>query len=164
VIDRLGQDVASRLVELDAGGSTRVGDIEIAAIPSAHPTIERDKMGRCHFLGYVITWNGFRIYHSGDTLLHEGLVPALKPFKVDLALLPINGDRPERRVAGNLDGPQAARLAHDIGARCVTPCHYDLFEFNTASPGDFRKECERLRQPYRIMQNGEFWDLKIPVR
>jgi len=32
----------------------------------------------------------------------------VKPFKVDMALLPINGDRPERRVAGNLDGAQAA--------------------------------------------------------
>jgi L-ascorbate metabolism protein UlaG (beta-lactamase superfamily) len=162
VLGRLGIEVAPRLVELDSGGTTRIGDIEITAVASAHPTVERDKAGRCHFLGYVVSWNGLRIYHSGDTLWHDGLVPALKPLNVDLALLPINGDRPERRVAGNLDGPQAARLAHEIGARCVVPCHYDLFEFNTASPEDFQKECERLGQPYRIMRNGEYWDLKIP--
>lgn len=161
VIERLGAGVAPRLVELDAGGTTRVADIEIAAIPSAHPAIERDEQGRCHFLGYVISWNGLKIYHSGDTLLHDGLVSALKPFGIDIALLPINGDRPERRVAGNLDGPQAARLAHDIGARCVVPCHYDLFAFNTASPEDFRNECQRLGQPFRIMRHGEFWNLEL---
>ena len=159
VVDRLGSETASRLLEVDAGLTVRIKDIEIVGVASAHPTIERDKAGRCHFLGYVITWNGLRIYHSGDTLWHEGLIPALKPLRIDLALLPINGDRPERRVAGNLDGPQAARLAHDIGARCVVPCHYDLFEFNTASPEDFQKECERLGQPFRIMKNGGHLDL-----
>ncbi|HXU77127.1 MAG TPA: MBL fold metallo-hydrolase, partial [Methylomirabilota bacterium] len=74
-----------------------------------------------------------------------------------LALLPINGDRPERKVAGNLDGRQAAQVAHAIGARWVIPCHYDLFEFNTASPDEFVAECERLGQPHRVLRNGEGW-------
>ena len=46
--------------------------------------------------------------------------------------LPINGRAPERRVAGNLSGAEAARLAKSIGARLVIPCHYEMFEFNTA--------------------------------
>jgi len=92
-------------------------------------------------------------------MLHDQLVPSLRRFEIDLALLPINGDKPERRVAGNLNGPQAAKLAHDIGARCVIPCHYDMFEFNTASPTEFIAECERLRQTYRVLQNGERLDL-----
>src|SRR5262249_52344013 len=83
------------------------------------------------FLGYVVHWGGKVIYHSGDTLLHDALVPALRQFTIDFALLPINGDRPERRVAGNLDGRQAAQLAWEIRARCVIPCHFDMFEFNT---------------------------------
>ena len=159
--ERLGRSAEPRLAEIDDGSSTQVAGLEIHGIAAAHPTVERDAAGRCRFLGYVIHWNGLTIYHSGDTLWHEGLVPALRPFKIDVALLPINGDRPERRVAGNLDGRQAAQLAQAIGARCVIPCHFDLFEFNTASPDEFVAECRRIGRPYRLLRNGEGWDLSL---
>ena len=60
-----------------------------------------------------------------------------------------------RRVAGNLDGGQAAQLAYDIGARCVVPCHYELFEFNTASPAAFVTACARLGQRSTVLRSGE---------
>jgi L-ascorbate metabolism protein UlaG (beta-lactamase superfamily) len=155
VTERLGTSVASRLVELDNGTSTTVAGVEFHGIAAAHPTIERDGSNRCKFLGYVLRVGGFTIYHSGDTLLHDQLAESLRPFRIDLALLPINGDRPERRVAGNLDGRQAAGLARDIGARLVIPCHFDLFEFNTASPDEFVAECRQMGQLYRVLRNGE---------
>jgi len=113
-----------KVVELDQGVSARVGEVEIYGIAAAHPALERDESGHCRFLGYVVRWGGLSVYHSGDTLWHKQLVNALKPFTIDVALLPINGDRPERRVAGNLDGIQAAQLARAIGARVAIPCHY----------------------------------------
>ncbi len=152
---RLGPNAASRFLELDDGGFIEVAGLEIHGIASAHNTIERDNSGHCRFLGYVVRWKGLTLYHSGDTLWHDGLEPSLQRFKIDLALLPINGDLPERRVAGNLDGCQAARLAQAVGARCVIPCHYDLFEFNTASPDEFVGECRRLGQPFLVLRNGE---------
>ena len=157
-LERLGRDHADRLLELDDQVSVRAGAIEITGIAAAHPTVECDAAGRCRFLGYVLRWPGLSLYHSGDTLLHDGLLPSLRRFSLDVALLPINGDRPERRVAGNLDGCQAAQLAHAIGARCVIPCHFDLFEFNTASPDEFIAECRRLLQPYRLLRHGESCD------
>jgi L-ascorbate metabolism protein UlaG (beta-lactamase superfamily) len=157
-IERLGPDFSSYLRLLDHGASVTIGDIEIHGIASAHNTVERDENGHCRFLGYVIRWGPLTLYHSGDTLLHDQLVPSLCRFEIDLALLPINGDKPERRVAGNLDGPQAAKLAHDIGAHCVIPCHYDMFEFNTASPDEFAAACARLKQKCHILRNGEGWD------
>jgi L-ascorbate metabolism protein UlaG (beta-lactamase superfamily) len=155
VLERLGKEMESRLVELDDGKSSTIAGIELHGIAAAHPTAERDSAGRCKFLGYVARWGGRAIYHSGDTLRHDGLAAAVEPFAVDVALLPINGDRPERRVAGNLDGRQAAQLAFDIGARLVVPCHFDLFEFNTASPDEFVGECQRLGQCCRVLRNGE---------
>jgi L-ascorbate metabolism protein UlaG (beta-lactamase superfamily) len=83
----------------------------------------------------------------------------LRSYAVDLALLPINGRAPERRVAGNLDGIEAAALAHAIGARCVIPCHYEMFEFNTASPVPFAAECARLGQRCAVLRAGERWTL-----
>ena len=79
----------------------------------------------------------------------------LRGFEVDVALLPINGRLPERRVSGNLWGREAAQLARDIGARLVVPCHYDMFEFNTESPDEFVATCKQLEQPYRVLRCGE---------
>ncbi len=147
-----------RVTGLDDGGSVELAGFSVTAIPSAHETIERDEKGRTRFLGYVFRFGPHSVYHSGDTVRHDGMDERLRPFDVDLALLPINGALPERRVAGNLSGRDAARLAKDIGARVAIPCHYDLFEFNTASPREFVTECERLGQPCRVLQCGERWN------
>jgi L-ascorbate metabolism protein UlaG (beta-lactamase superfamily) len=158
VADRLGTDPAWP-IGLNDGASVTCAGVEFSAIPSAHETVERDESGRCRFLGYVVRIGRWTIYHSGDTVLYEGMAERLRPFAPDLALLPINGARPERRVAGNLDGPEAARFAHDAGAKLVVPCHYEMFEFNTASPNEFVVEARNLNQPYRIIRAGERLDL-----
>jgi len=50
----------------------------------------------------------------------------------------------------------AAHLAKDIGAKVVIPCHYDMFEFNTADPYEqFAPECEKIGQAYRVLKLGE---------
>jgi len=158
VLERLGK-IESTLVMIDAGESVTVAGVEIHGIPAAHNTVERDEQGRCRFLGYVARVGGQTIYHSGDTVMHDELISALKPFRVDLALLPINGNRPERQVAGNLNGREAAGLAHAIGARLAVPHHFDLFAFNTEPPNEFEAACCQLGQPFRTLQNGEGVDL-----
>ena len=147
------------LLQIDAGETIRAGDLEIIGIPSAHNTVERDEQGHCRFLGFVVKAGTIRVYHSGDTLMHDDLIPALKPLAVDVALLPINGNKPERRVAGNLNGIEAARLAKAIGARLVIPHHFDMFAFNTEPPDEFETECRRLGQPFRTLRHGEGIDL-----
>ena len=143
---------------LDDGGEVEVAGFRIAAVPAAHEQIERDERRRCRHLGYVARFGGFAIYHAGDCVRYEGQVEKLRPFALDVALLPINGRAPERRVPGNLSGPEAARLARDVGARLAIPCHYEMFEFNTASPDAFVAEAARLGQPVRVLRAGErFW-------
>ena len=161
VANRLGISVSGPF-GLDDGASISVGGIEFHGIAAAHNTIDRDADGRCPYLGYVVRIGGWTLYHSGDTLLHPGLVEKLRPFAIDVAFLPINGNQPERRVAGNLDGREAAQLAHDSGARWVVPCHYEMFEFNTASPDEFVAECGRIGQPHRVMRAGEGWSVPAP--
>jgi L-ascorbate metabolism protein UlaG (beta-lactamase superfamily) len=124
-------------------------------IPSAHNEIEYDADGNCVFMGYVIQFGKWSLYHSGDTLWHPGLVDLLKPFQVDVAFHPINGNLPERRVAGNLNTKEAAMLGKEIGAKLVIPHHYDLFEFNTADPKEFERYAENLKQPFKVLRLGE---------
>lgn len=142
---------------LDAGQSLEVAGFRLHAVPAAHNELEKDSAGRHRFLGYVLQAGPWTVYHSGDTRRYPGMESWLRTPPVDVALLPINGDRPERRVAGNLDGPEAAALAKDIGAGLVIPCHYEMFEFNTASPEEFRAAATRLGQPFQILRCGERW-------
>ncbi|MHB8520870.1 MAG: MBL fold metallo-hydrolase [Limisphaerales bacterium] len=133
------------------------GAFAFHAVPAAHETVETDSGGRCLYLGYIVRFGPWTIYHSGDTVLFDGMVDRLRRWRVDVALLPINGRAPERRVAGNLRGHEAARLANDIGARVVIPCHYQMFEFNTAAPDEFVATARELRQPYAVLQCGQRW-------
>lgn len=151
---RLNVD-AEPLVGLDAGQRAQVGPFAFAAVPAAHEALEHDDLGRNKYLGYVVQAGPFTIYHSGDTVDYAGLRETLRPFAIDVALLPINGRAPERRVQGNLSGSEAAQLACDVGARLVVPCHYDMFAFNTATPDAFVVTCESLGQPYHVLRNGE---------
>jgi L-ascorbate metabolism protein UlaG (beta-lactamase superfamily) len=156
VADRLKLD-ASLAIGLDDGTSVEISGIKFSGVASAHEDLECDAWGRMRFLGYVLQFGNWTIYHSGDTLRYPGMSEKLRPFKVDLALLPINGRLPERRVPGNLSGTEAAQLAKDIEAKLVIPCHFDMFEFNTASPAEFIHECQRLDQPYKVLHCGEQW-------
>ena len=154
VAERLGV-AGDRFVGLDDGLAVDADGFRFTGIPAAHETVERDETGRCKYLGYRVEAGPWQLYHSGDTVYYEGLVDRLRSQPLDVALLPINGRAPERCVAGNLDGAEAARVAHSAGASLVVPCHFEMFEFNTASPGLFRRECERLGQPYRVLRCGE---------
>lgn len=154
ICDRLKCDLAWPL-GLNDGQSTSVAGFKIHGIPAAHNALDRDEAGYCKYLGFVAEFGGYRIYHSGDTLWYEGIVEILKPFAVDVAFLPINGNKPERRVAGNLNAEEAARLGKEIGAKLVVPHHYNLFEFNTADPHEFEKYAQDYDIPYKVLRIGE---------
>jgi len=156
VADRLHID-PMQPIGLDDGKATTIGAFRFTGIPAAHEELEQDEAGRHKYLGYIIQFGPWTLYHSGDTVWYAGMVEKLRQWSIDVAFLPINGRAPERRVAGNLDGPEAAQLAKAIGARLVMPCHYEMFEFNTASPAPFIAEAERLAQPYCVLRAGERW-------
>lgn len=142
---------------LNDGESLQAKTFAFHGIPSAHNLVERDGLGRCRFMGYVIRFGSFSLYHSGDTLWFEGLEKLLEPFHVDVAFLPINGNDPSRGVAGNLDTREAAELGKAIGAQYVIPHHYNMFTFNTADPDVFVGEAERIGQRYVVLRPGEKW-------
>ncbi len=158
--DRLQENVPD-MAGLNDGKHVDRGAFRITGVAAAHNTIELDDVGRCKFIGFVVDFGPWTVFHSGDTLWHHGLVEALVFHKPDLALLPINGNKPERGVAGNLNSQEAAALARAGNVAVVIPCHYDMFAFNTAAPADFVKACESLRQGHRVLSGGERWDSPV---
>lgn len=152
--ERFGGSVAE-MAALDAGESAEFADFRVTAIPAAHEKLDRNSIGQHLYLGYVVECGPWTLYHSGDTVIYEGMAERLRRWKIDLALLPINGRGPERRVSGNLWGREAAWLAKEVATGLVVPCHYEMFTFNTAPPDEFERECQRLVQPYRVLRCGE---------
>ncbi len=148
-------------VGMNDGQSVQIGEFSFHGIPAKHNTIDRDEQGNCRYMGYVIRFGEYSIYHSGDTLWFEELPELLRPFAIDLALLPINGNKPERKVAGNLDHREAVKLARLLGVKTLIPCHYDMFSFNTADVQDFVKEAEASGQGYRVLRGGEHFSFNL---
>ena len=99
VADRLKID-AGVAIGLDDGTSVEISGIRFCGVASAHEGLERDEHGRAKYLGYVLQFGGWTLYHSGDTVRsvrYEGMAEKLRPFRIDVALPPINGRAPERR-------------------------------------------------------------------
>ena len=145
------------LLTLTDKASVQIGDFVLTGVPAAHDMLHKNAQGHHHCMGYIVQFGPWSIYHSGDTLYYHGMADRLRPWSVDVALLPINGADPARRVEGNMNGVETAKLAKDINAGIVIPCHFDMFLFNTASPRPFIEACERLEQTYQVLQNGEGW-------
>jgi L-ascorbate metabolism protein UlaG (beta-lactamase superfamily) len=148
-----------RSLGLDDGQSATAGGFSLTAVPAAHEGIERDGDGRMLHLGYVVRCGPLALYHAGDTIPYDGIAArvreAVGPGGIDAALLPINGRVPERGVAGNLWGDEAAAVAHEVGARLAVPMHFEMFAFNSEPPDAFAAACDRLGQPYRVLRAGE---------
>ena len=74
-----------KVIRLDVGESAEVGDVKIEAVHSytakkeTHPKANR-------WLGYIVTVDGKRVYHAGDT----GKMPEMSDFKnIDVACIPV---------------------------------------------------------------------------
>jgi len=147
-------------IGLNDGVKKEIDGFTFHGVPAAHNEIERDEQSRCKFMGFVVQFGKFSVYHSGDTLWYDNMVSILKPFQVDVAFLPINGNDPARGVAGNLNYEEAARLGKEINAKLVIPHHYDLFKFNTADPTWFANEAIQNNLFHKVLQLGEHVEIQ----
>jgi L-ascorbate metabolism protein UlaG (beta-lactamase superfamily) len=127
-----------RVLGIDEGIELNVEGLVVTAIPAAHELLDEEPATGLHpYLGFIVEGNGFRLYHAGDTCIYEGMQTRLRRWKLDLALLPING-RDARRLAanciGNMTYQEAADLAGAVQPGMTIPTHFDMFAFNSEDP------------------------------
>jgi len=127
------------VVGLCADETAVVAGVKITGVKAKHESFDDTEFGFPH-LGYILEANGVCFYHSGDTLVYEGLVTTLLQYPLDAMFVPING-RDARRFRtgciGNMTYQEAVDLAGDVGPRLVVPGHYDMFAHNSADPDEF---------------------------
>lgn len=133
-----------RVHGITAGETFEHAGFSVRAIPSAHEGLDTDDDGQHLYLGFVVETAGKRVYHSGDSMLYEGLTDWLGADAFDILFLPINGKDPARGVSGNMNAAEAVDLAVRVQPRFLVPHHYDMFTFNTVPVASFEAQAARL--------------------
>ncbi|RUL81713.1 MBL fold metallo-hydrolase [Tautonia sociabilis] len=153
---------SKRLVGLDDGWEYERAGFKVRALPSAHEGLDKDAAGLCLYLGFVVEADGVRFYHSGDSVVYDGLAENLGPGPFDAFFLPINGWDPRRRVPGNMSAAEAVELANTCRPRWLVPHHYDLFTFNTVPVAEFIEAARGLTAGVEpvVLRCGQRWEIR----
>jgi L-ascorbate metabolism protein UlaG (beta-lactamase superfamily) len=121
----------------------------VYSVPSAHPKLDWTQTGGYPYLGYLIRFGRWTVYHAGDCTPYPELASHLRPFNVNVALLPIGGS--------NFSPSEAAQLAADIGAEWVAPMHYGTFDEDRETEFVTHMLGHRPEQRFRVFRVGEKW-------
>jgi len=104
-----------------------------------------------HALGIILESEGVKVWQVGDTAYRPDMMRPIFEMHPDIILPPING------AFGNLDGVEAAKLAHDASARIAIPCHFWMFAEHNGNPLQFLKACQELAPEVKplLLSQGE---------
>lgn len=120
------------------GDSLTFGAVTVEAVPAYnlgrafHPKAK-------HWVGYIVTIGGVRVYHAGDT----DLIPEMRDVRVDVALLPVGGTY-------TMDACQAAQAADLIAPRLAIPIHFGEIAGTSLDAAQFARLCRfevKILQP-----------------
>ena len=129
-----------RLRTLDADEVLEEEGLRVTAIKAKHEFFDYQPGVGHPFLGYVIEVGGATLYHSGDTLVFDGLLTTLQRWRFDAVFLPINGRDAQRYrggCIGNMTWQEAVDLAGELRPALAVPTHYDMFKGNSEDPQKF---------------------------
>ena len=119
---------ASQTYTLNHDDALHSGPVRIQATYAHHVWGDPDDAPDA--VGYIIDFDGLRVYISGDSLYHERM-ESIADLQPHLACICINGR------FGNMSAAEAARLATVLRAQTAIPTHYNMFANNLADPADF---------------------------
>ena len=114
------------------GQSFSVGDINISAVPAYNVVKTNFHPKSNNWVGYIITIEGIKIYHAGDT----ERIPEMKDIECDIAMLPLGQTYTMNSVK------EAANAAIDVKARIAIPIHYGLYEGTKDDAKEFKELLE----------------------
>lgn len=123
---KLGVD--ARIVK--PGDRLTVQGVDIEAVPAynINKTFHPRENG---WVGYIVTWDGLRIYHAGDS----DHVPEMDTLQVDVALLPVGGKY-------TMTASEAAAAANAMRPRLAVPMHWGRVVGARSDAERFRELCQ----------------------
>ncbi len=122
-----------KIIKMRAGQELSFEGFTVRATPALHPQSE-------YPIGFLFDFDGFRIWHAGDTYYDEKLLE----ISTDVALLPIGGKY-------TMGPEEAAELANALAVLYAIPMHYGTFE---ELPGKLEVFMERAKRAL-VLKPGE---------
>lgn len=118
---------------IQAGQKTQVAGVEVEAVPAHNVNKFRSPGNPFHpkgtGVGYIVTIEGNRIYHAGDT----DQIPEMATAKgVDVALLPVSGTYV-------MTAQEAAEVAKVIQPKVAIPMHFGAIVGSRADAETFKQ-------------------------
>jgi L-ascorbate metabolism protein UlaG (beta-lactamase superfamily) len=128
------------------GDKKTVAGLEVEAVPAYN--IDPDRQGfhprKNAWLGFIVTIDGVRVYHAGDT----DHIPEMKLLEnIGIALLPVSGTYV-------MTADDAVAAAKNIKPKLAIPMHYDTIVGTDADAKKFKAGLEG-KVPVLILPQGE---------
>lgn len=114
------------------GDAITAGDIKIEAVPAYNTNKEFHPESKA-WLGFILTIDGIRIYHAGDT----DLIEEMHHIDADIALLPVSGTYV-------MTANEAVEAAKRIKPTIAIPMHYGSIVGDENDASKFKKELEGI--------------------
>ena len=134
--------------------------VRVMPVPAAHPTVEKDENGCLRYLGYVLEFNGRKLYHAGDGSPDEHVFNLLsRLYPIDVAFIPVNERnyyRDKRGIIGNMSVREAFQMAADIGVDILVPTHWDMFALNSVYLEELNLLYKLMSPPFEMRLNPEY--------
>lgn len=121
-----GQVAEAQVIGTNYGGTVGLGDgISVATVPAFHSSSLSLPDGNTVYggnpAGFVITIEGHRVYHMGDTCLFSDMALVHELYGPDIGIVPIGGHY-------TMDARAAALAVNRyFRFRTVIPCHFGTF-------------------------------------
>jgi len=109
--------------------STNIDGVKVLAVPAYNIKKTNFHPKSKNYLGYVLTIDGVKVYHAGDT----ERIPEMQQFACDIALLPLGQKYTMNSVY------EAANSALDVNAKIAIPIHYGMFEGKLSDANAFQE-------------------------
>jgi L-ascorbate metabolism protein UlaG (beta-lactamase superfamily) len=115
---KLSKTKAKEILVAKPGQKILIDDVAIETVPAYNVNKFRSPGHPFHpkeneMLGFIVTMNGVRIYHAGDT----DLIPEMEGFNVDVACLPVSGTYV-------MTAEEAVKSTRHIKLKVAIPMHY----------------------------------------
>lgn len=116
--------------EIAAGGSHKAHGVTVEAVP-AYNTDKAFHPKSNNWVGYVITVDGVRVYHTGDS----DIIPEMEQVNADVALVPVGGTY-------TMTVEQAAEAVAKIDPKVAVPMHCGDIVGTLNDRDAFKKACK----------------------
>ena len=110
------------------GDRLSVKGLEVEAVP-AYNLNKQFHPKNAEMLGFVVTIDGVRLYHAGDT----DFIPEMKKLETDIALLPVSGTYV-------MTADEAVQAAQAIELKVAIPMHYGAIVGDKSDAEHFRDQ------------------------